>query len=671
MSCRSAKKRKLTPELRQETYTCLDELEIETSIIAFSNREPNAESNLVSILQRDPSLASCKYPIISLDGTSQLVYPLFHFAQFGSLASAVAVYSFYPRAILATVNTVVGNEKRNENKERHCYTPHHFAAATANDDVLRFLVFQYPEALANNRPKSVLFMLCARVQSIEMFKFCLNLYPKGLYDKDEKGHTLLHKACRQDCIDIRANSIGHGASARNINDAYLGARPELIQHLVEKYPKLCEISNNDGNLPLHLLLEQPRLPSSLFLGENNEVNEFAITTNIFHSTGLVSPIPTESALTLINSYPKALEFTNSAGFLPIDLAIEAGASNNLIIAMGGNTKEPSAVDANVIQDTVLKAHLSSEQSATASQHLVQLKVWDSAICAALARAVSSILKTKSNVTQLTISYTRLENSGMICLLEALQKNTNILQCILASNIGYYAEQVVGLPLLIGGKQEEIELSHALHELLAKNKTMTLLDLSDNVLPFSDPSWLKPLIHDNKTLLGLNLSRTTASTCAVSSDIILDILGNNSSLKELILPCLQDDEDSVLKILEILKLENKTLQRIVFGSSVPTVRNLHAAREALQKNANLIDVHFGGWHVVQQESSTSSRVEAEVSELLSLWKEVDHEAKVNRAGRQKIRDGTYQKDTFVKSLPSDLSMTYSLLRENPLMWATIP
>mmetsp|Transcript_18732 Transcript_18732/g.27705 ORF Transcript_18732/g.27705 Transcript_18732/m.27705 type:complete len:728 (+) Transcript_18732:78-2261(+) len=665
---RSAKKRKLIPELRPESYTIVDELEIETLIVALTNREPGAESNLVIILQRNPSLASCKYQIISLDGTRQLVYPLFHFAQVGSLASAVTVYSLYPRAILATLNSTVGNQKRNAEESIHCFTPHHFAAAYGNDDVLRFLVFQHPEALAHNRPKSVFFMLCGRVQSIEMLKFCLKLYPKGLYEKDEKGHTLLHKACRQDCLDVRDNTIGHITTSLNFNDTYLGARPELIQFLVEKYPKLCEISNNDGNLPLHLLLEQPRVPSSLFVGENNEVNEFAITTNIFHSTGLISPIPTASALLLINNYAKALEMTNSAGFLPLDLAIEAGASNDLLVAMGGKTKEESAPDDNLIQETVLKAHLSSQQSATASQHLVQLKVWDFGICAALASAVASILEAKSNVTQLTIAYTRLESSGMIRLIKALHHNTNILQCILASNIGYYAEQVVGLPLRLSEKEEEEELSSALHELLISNKTMTLLDLSDNVLPFSDPSWLKPLILDNKTLLGLNLSRTTTTTNNLSNDLILDILRHNSTLQELILPCLQDDEDSALKILDILKLENKTLQRIVFVSSVPTVKTLEAAHETLKKNACLVDIHFGGWQIVQEKSSTSSGVDVKVSELLGLWKKVDHEAKVNRAGRQKLRDKTHNKDSFVKSLPNDLSTIYSLLREAPQLWS---
>lgn len=515
--------------------------------LTTSRNKASAEAALLQLFNEDSTLPTSLFAILN-----QKAPPLFHVAQVASLECVMKVYSLNPKAILS--------------KTKCGYTPHHFAAVARNDDVLRFLVLQNPKALS--QPPSILTMLVERIDALDLLKFCLELYPQGLYETVNDGNTLLHKACQVSTFP------------------YLGPRPKVIQYLVKEYPQACERANHEGNLPLHLLLEHSPL--------------------LNHST-----IHTKSALLLLDAYPKALQIPNPNGILPLELCLDGGASPDLI----RHCNEAQELVLPSHHATVICAHL---RQTCPAPHLVQCKVWDS-LCGALARAVSIMLAQRQvPYKQLTIAYTRIETTGLTMIIQALERNNTVRHAMLAANVGYYASKVGGevaelapdtdICVALGGSHStDSDLSKALQRLFCFNSTLTAMDLSDNKLP-KDPQWLFPLMG-NRTLLWLNLSRTNMGSRLLSA--LIPVIRHNDTLQELQLSCTSLSEQCLIDLMFVLQ-ETKSLRRIAFLASTP--RLLEAARVTLEGNAHIYSIHF--------ESTTATGVDSRLQHL----------SRLNRAGR---------------------------------------
>ncbi|KAI2496178.1 hypothetical protein MHU86_18317 [Fragilaria crotonensis] len=498
----------------------------------------------------------------------------------------------------------------NTNKKRtRCYSPHHFAAGNRNDDVLRFLVLQHPKALAG-RP-SILQMLSERIHSVGLIKFCVSQYPPGLYDIcDENGNTLLHKACQ-------VNSF-----------PYLGPRPVLIEYLVKEYPQAVEVKNKEGNLPLHLLLEQSPL----------------LSHNIIH---------TKSAMLLLQKYPKSRKIPNHAGLLPVDLAMDAsGGSTELILALA----DQKDVFLSSQSPPVIAAHL---LQTNAAPHLMQCKVWDT-VCPTLAKAVASILyRNIPKYTQLTICFTRLEKTGLCLILQALERNTQIEQCSL------------------WGTASDFQLSMALQKLFLNNSTLTALDLSDNLLP-RNPQFLFPLMS-NRSLKWLSLARTNMGPSILQA--MIPVLRHNKTLTDLNLSCPSIPEESLLELLQVLQ-ETRTLRRVVFYAE-STRCVLPAALAALQVNPHLFHIHFDTpTSAPTTRTTTTTMIESteqqqqpqeeprEPEQSTAALEELEYWSRLNRAGRYYAREPHATKHDFVMEVlaKAHASLTYGLLRDSVSLWA---
>ena len=583
----------------------LVQAEFQTLFTGMMSHEKGAEMALLDMILKDNSLASTTFAILE---HKQEAHPLFHFSQAASLESVMIVYSLYPKAIFF--------------RTKSGYSPHHFAAGNRNDDVLRFLVLQHPKALAGK--PSILQMLSERIHSVGLIKFCISQYPQGLYDIcDNDGNTLLHKACQ-------VNSF-----------PYLGPRPTLIAYLVKEYPQAVEITNKEGNLPLHLLLEQSPL-----LGHN-----------IIH---------TKSAMLLLQKYPKSRTTPNHAGLLPLELAMDAsGGSTELILALA----DQEEVFLSSQSHPVIAAHLLQTNSAP---HLMQCKVWDAA-CPALAKAVASILyQNIPKYTQLTICFTRIEKTGLSLILQALERNTQIQQCTLCSNVGFYNQKVgTDVPeyppsslycVAQGGAlASDFQLSVALQKLFLNNSTLTALDLSDNLLP-RDPQFLFPIMS-NRSLKWLSLARTNMGPTILQA--MIPVLRQNKTLTDLNLSCPSIPEESLLELLQVLQ-ETRTLRRVVFYA-VLSPRIQQAALATLQENPHLFHIHFD----TQTTSSAGQQEQQQQQIPTSSLDELDYWSRLNRAGRHYARDPHATKRDFVTMVLAKAhpSLAYGLLRESVALWAT--
>lgn len=577
---RKPKKRKIT----------LVNAEFETLFSKMTKHEKGAEQALLEMILEDVFLASSTFSILE---HKQEAHPLFHFAQSGSLESVMTVYSLYPKAIFS--------------RTKSGYSPHHFAAGNRNDDVLRFLVLQHPKALAGK--PSILGMLTERIHALPLIQFCLSQYPQGLYETcDTEGNKLLHKACQ-------VNSF-----------PYLGPRPALIDYLVKEYPQAVEISNTEGNLPLHLLLEHSPL----------------LNNNTIH---------TKSALLLLAKYPKSKQLPNHAGILPLELAMDHGGAAKLILEL--SEEEELLLPSH--SPHVISAHL---LQTCPSPHLIQCKVWD-AVCPVLAKAVASILynnNKRQQYEQVTIAFTRIEKTGLTLILQALERNTEIQQCTLSANVGFYNLKVGGdapeyppsslICVAQGGcLASDSNLSIALQRLFCFNTTLHALDLSDNLLPM-DPQWLFPLMS-NRSLKWLSLARTCLGNSVLQA--IIPVLRHNKTLTDLNLSCASISQESILELIDVLK-ETRTLRRVVFLSATPRTRQASIA--TLQANPHLYHIHF--------EASQQSLD-------LEYW------SQLNRAGRYYAREKDATKHDFVTKIllgcNQNVSLLFGLLRDAVPLWAT--
>ena len=576
--------------------------EFQTLFKGMLSQEKGAELALLDMILQDQSLASATFPILEL---KQEAHPLFHFSQAACLESVMIVYSLYPKAIFF--------------RTKSGYSPHHFAAGNRNDDVLRFLVLQHPKALSGK--PSILQMLSERIDSLDLLKFCISQYPQGLYDFcDADGNTLLHKACQVTSFP------------------YLGPRPAIIEYLVKEYPQAVEIINKEGNLPLHLLLEQSPL----------------LNHNIIH---------TKSAMLLLKMYPKSRKIPNHAGVLPLDLAVEAsGGSFQLILALAqGEAFLPTP------SPHVIAAHLIDSCSAP---HLIRCKVWD-ALCPALAMAVSGILNQDiPKYTQLTICLTRIERTGLCLILQALENNTHILQCTLSSNVGFYNQKVGGdapehSPISLycvangGVLASDYQVSKALQSLFLNNSTLTALDLSDNMLP-QDPQFLFPLMQ-NRSLKWLSLARTNMGPSVLQA--IIPVLLHNKTLTDLNLSCPSIPDESVLELLQVLR-HTRTLRRVIlFAKSEPLVAE--AAVTVLRENPHLFHIHFDSEQPSSPTLAPSQGPVPSLSELLDYW------SRLNRAGRYYAREFQANKYVFVTKVlvTAHPCLLYGLLRESVSLWSS--
>jgi hypothetical protein len=484
--------------------------EFETLYQRMLSCEEGSEEVLLSMILNDPSLARAAFPIME---HREQAYPLFHFAQAASLESVMILYSLYPKAI--AYQTKSG------------YFPHHFAAGNRSDDVLRFLVFQYPKALSG-RP-SVFQMLIERIQSLPLLQFCLSQYPQGLYERcDSHGNTLLHIAC-------------------NVHSfPYPGPRPMVIEYLMREFPQAAEMQNSQGNLPLHCLLDSTPL----------------LTQNTIH---------TQSALLLLRRHPKSKEVPNHLGTLPLCMAMEAPAASVELITKLADLEHPLIPTRS---PHVIAAHLLRTSQGPS---LVQAEIWDSA-CPLLAKAVSSILNQNlSKFTELTICFTRIERTGLCLILQSLENNTHIEHCNLSANVGFYNQKLeVNLPEYPpyslycvdkgGSLASDFDFSMSLHALFQNNSTLVAIDLSDNQLP-KNPTYLFPLMS-NRTLKCLSLARTNIGNSILQA--MIPIIRQNKTITDINLSCPSISESCILDLLHVVP-ESKSLKRLILYRSTPSIQ----------------------------------------------------------------------------------------------------
>jgi hypothetical protein len=458
--------------------------------------------------------------------------------------------------------------------------------------------------------------------------------------------------------------------------------------LLEQYPQAAELPNHEGNLPLHLLLEQHH------------------HAHFSQHSSSCSTICTNSAMLLLETYPRSGQVPNAAGVMPLELAMDHGGSPSLILALA----EPDEALLPSPYPHVIAAHLLQHNP---TPHLAVTKVWDS-VCPALSKAVAQLLLADDNSTkykQLSIGYTRLEKTGLTIVLGGLERNSEITSATLPANVGYFASKTLDStefwPSLddhdvhVGGGRlaTDLDLSHALQRLLTSNKTLQVLDLSENMLP-KDPQWLFGLMQ-NKTLRSLSLAK-----CQLGSRVLLSalipVLRHNKTLRDLNISCPSISQDALVELVSVVLRETKTLRRVVLtGAHNEAI--LEASVETLKQNPFLHSILFDvpPMAPVNNNDNTNNNDKSNNNDntapaipnnnprIQRLLAQLDYWSHLNRSGRFYAQEPNMaNKTTFITKVlgqqilktmhmknnddDDDASILYGLLREAPTdLWSTNP
>jgi ankyrin repeat protein len=140
-----------------------------------------------------------------------------------------------------------------------------------------------------------------------LWELLVGAWPEGLTTPNPDGLLLLHSALL--LVDTSTNSTGVGTDDADDTAAAAAAAAAIVSFLVQKAPQACQVTDNQGRLPLHL----------------------------------ANPKNAEIYKCLIQAYPEALMIPNAAqdDSLALHSALRQGASSELVFYIGSNA--PAAV----------------------------------------------------------------------------------------------------------------------------------------------------------------------------------------------------------------------------------------------------------------------------------------------------------------------------------------
>jgi hypothetical protein len=302
------------------------------------------------------------------------------------------------------------------------------------------------------KPFSLVHAMVERiVDGLELLQFGLSICPKALFVLDQDSNTLLHTA------------------AHVTSQPYPGPRTHVLHYLLPKFPQAARLSNVQGQLPLHRILQTRRL------------------------------VPRTVTLQLLLLHPSAA-LLPWQGLLPLEWALHHQAPAQVLLSL----PPPTLVFQASPQESpeLLEAQL---RLANPNQTLALTKYQGPYV----SQAVTNILYSSSqrNYQHLHLSGTPLSLAGMVQLLTALTKAPHgIVTCHLRGTLlGILEDETDEEDHEVGWNSvTEWDYSQALEQLLQQTN-ITFLDLSDNELP-NDPGWLLPLLSHTSQLKSLHLGR---------------------------------------------------------------------------------------------------------------------------------------------------------------------
>lgn len=201
-----------------------------------------------------------------------------------------------------------GLRTRTSDDEDSANLPLHLACSCSqyyrNVQVIRFLIDKYPKGLrgANGHGMLPLHLTCdKRDPTAEIVDLLLSRYPDALSASDNSGSLPLHVACKNTRLPI-----------------------EVLRLLTSRYPEATSVPDNDGNLPLHHVCRTHRcdvdIPCLLL-----EVEHRTTGLSVANGQGML-PLHIacgrgyhhfETFRLLISRYPEAVSIQDNDGNLPI------------------------------------------------------------------------------------------------------------------------------------------------------------------------------------------------------------------------------------------------------------------------------------------------------------------------------------------------------------------
>mmetsp|Transcript_6342 Transcript_6342/g.16020 ORF Transcript_6342/g.16020 Transcript_6342/m.16020 type:complete len:1440 (+) Transcript_6342:308-4627(+) len=214
------------------------------------------------------------------------------------------------------------------------FAPIHFAAASNNVDLLRFLLERYPESglVRTSKQQSALHLVCRQQQLNNHFlagsneashlaggndvlaavDLLLAADPDAALQQDTQSYTPLHLICKQG---------GFGTSRRGANDTNVVASSvQLVKRLLEIQPRAANLADGESYLPLHHACEVGA-PVEIIkvLLDANSPSARAETRK--HDTALSLACTCNKSVDtvklLIKANPHALKQKNDYGFVPL------------------------------------------------------------------------------------------------------------------------------------------------------------------------------------------------------------------------------------------------------------------------------------------------------------------------------------------------------------------
>ncbi|XP_062595975.1 serine/threonine-protein phosphatase 6 regulatory ankyrin repeat subunit C-like [Saccostrea cucullata] len=197
----------------------------------------------------------------------------------------------------------------------------HAAARGGNIDLLNFLLEKgFDVKTKTNNGKTVLHLCCKRGK-LEMCKYLVNTYPNLLDVKDNNGRNALHYAAWGGYIDLLNFLLEKGFDVKSktndgetvLHRCCMIGKLEMCKYLVNTYPHLLDVKDNNGRNALHLAAFRGNIDLLIFLLEKGfdvktKRNEGGIVLYISCINGEL-----EMCKYLVNTYPHLLDVKDNNG----------------------------------------------------------------------------------------------------------------------------------------------------------------------------------------------------------------------------------------------------------------------------------------------------------------------------------------------------------------------
>ena len=213
-------------------------------------------------------------------------------------------------------------------RDNNRWTPLHMAVLRNSIEVIDYFGSQEFDMLVTDSDGRTILQFACMGGKLTLVKHLVENYPALLTIRDKKGQTPLHIAGFVDSVEVIDYFVSQKCSVLDtdrrgwtiLHHACCGAKLTLVKHLVEIYPALLTIRDNNGRTPLHM---------AGYVGSVEVIDYFAnqkcnmLDTdsdgrNILHYACMDQNLTLVKHL--VENYPALLTMTDNQGQIPLQIA---------------------------------------------------------------------------------------------------------------------------------------------------------------------------------------------------------------------------------------------------------------------------------------------------------------------------------------------------------------